>query len=186
MQCRLLRTISTAKILHVFRKYSCQFESARRFIHPMSTEMESTPASSFVFSSENFQRPQLPHNLSIVEVPATPATDEALKGYGYLVRNPDDFTTRDKTFEIVKWPQQGWRALDPDTGDEAGTTEGHFNVKWVGDFYYGENLAVATTNNKYLDGLAVPPEHAVHDAEQCAGDGNTIHLWMSDYHPGKH
>ena len=51
-----------------------------------------------------------------------------------------------------------------------------------GDYYYAENLAVATTANKYLDGLGAMPEHATHDEETCS-DENCIYLWMSDYHP---
>ena len=145
----------------------------------------SEESTSFMFTTENFQAPKLPPHLKIVEVPVVTATDEALKGYGYLVRSVDEYTTSNKKFEIVKWPQPGWRSLDPDTGDEGGTTEGNFKVRWEGDFYYAENLAVATTNNKYLDGLAVPPEHASHDPAQSCGRGNEIHLWMSDYHPGK-
>lgn len=138
----------------------------------------------FVFTSENFQAPKLLAGLTVVDVPVELATEESLKDYGFLVKSPADFTTSAKTFEIVRWPQPGWRRLDPDTGDEAGTTEGHFNVRWEGDFYFAENLAVATTNNKYLDGLASLPEHASIDASCCSGDGNTIYLWMSDYHPG--
>ena len=63
---------------------------------------------------------------------------------------------------LKKWPVSGWRQLDPDTGDEAGTTEGDFEVKWEGDFFYGKNLAVATKNNTYLDGLSALPEEASH------------------------
>lgn len=140
---------------------------------------------SFVFSSQNFQDPKLPPGLSILPVPVVQATEESLRGYGRIVYRPEDFTAANQTFEIVKWPVAGWRQLDPDTGDEAGTTEGNFNVRWEGDFYYAENLAVSTANNKYLDGLAVPPEAASHDVSKCVGDGCTIHLWMSDYHPGK-
>ena len=33
-------------------------------------------------------------------------------------------------------------------------------VHWQGDFYHGKNLAVATSNNVYLDGLSALPEHA--------------------------
>jgi ureidoglycolate lyase len=145
-----------------------------------------TPEEAFVFTSENFQAPNLEKGLKVIDVPVVEATTQSLSGYGHLVRSPDDFTTATKTFEIVRWPTSGWRKLDPDTGDEAGTTEGNFSVRWEGDYYYAENFAVATTNNKYLDGLAVPPEHASRDASRCAGDGNTIHLWMSDYHPGRY
>ena len=42
----------------------------------------------------------------------------------------DEFTVAKKNFEIVTWPQPGWRKLDPNTGDEAGTTEGFFDVHW--------------------------------------------------------
>lgn len=54
---------------------------------------------------------------------------------------------------------------------------------WEGDFFCGKNNAIATTNNTYLDGLAVMPEVASREEKSAAGDGNTIHLWMSDYHP---
>ena len=64
----------------------------------------------------------------------------------------------------------GWRQLDPDTGDEAGTTEGDFEVNWEGDFFYGKNLAVATKNNCYLDGLSARPEEASH-TEPKGGSG---------------
>jgi len=52
-------------------------------------------------------------------------------------------------------PVQGWRQLDPGTGDEAGTTEGSFDVEWKGHFFMGKNNAVATDHNVYLDGLGV-------------------------------
>ena len=55
-------------------------------------------------------------------------------------------------------------------------------MHWRGDFFYGKNLAVATTNNTYLDGLGAMPEVAEHDERACRGDGKHIYLWMSDYH----
>jgi ureidoglycolate lyase len=137
----------------------------------------------FEFTSENFQDPKLPSGLTVLELNTTPATEESLKGYGFLIDHPDVITTSKKNFEIVTWPKQGWRSLDPDTGNEAGTTEGNFKVRWEGDYYFAENLAVSTTNNKYLDGLGVPPEFASREQDKCTGDGNTIYLWMSDYHP---
>ena len=78
-------------------------------------------------------------------------------------------------------PLQGWRQLDPHTGDEAGTTEGDFEVHWQGDFFYGKNLAIASVNNTYLDGLGTVPESASHTDPR--GRGDAIFLWMSDYHP---
>ena len=136
-----------------------------------------------MFTSENFQNPELPSGLDVVDVPLTLATPESLDGYGYVIDDADDFTVEKGTFEIVPWPVSGWRKLDPDTGDEAGTTEGPFEVHWQGDFFYGKNLAIATENNSYLDGLGSIPEEASHDPAAAAGDGSSIYLWMSDYHP---
>lgn len=134
----------------------------------------------FIFSEENFRAPDLPAGLQVLDVKLEEGTDESLKGLGRLVHDPDDFTVEKKTFEIVPWPCKGWRTLDPGTGDEAGTTEGDFEVHWQGDFYYAKNLAIATTNNQYLDGLATLPEHAKHEN---TGKPEFIYLWMSDYHP---
>ena len=147
--------------------------------------------SSFAFTPENFRRPQLSNNLNILDVSVTDATPASLKGYGFLVDHPDDFRVEDKTFEIVKWPVQGWRQLDPLTGDEAGTTEGQFEVEWRGDFFFGRNLAINTPNNVYLDGLGTKnPENATEEGdgigttEEGEGGGqNALYLWMSDYHP---
>ena len=69
--------------------------------------------SSFEFNAENFRDPKLPAGLRVIDIEATPATDESLDGYGYLVHDPNDFTVEKKTFEIVKWPVSGWRLLDP-------------------------------------------------------------------------
>ena len=55
-------------------------------------------------------------------------------------------------------------------------------MEWQGDYFIGKNLAVATTNNTYLDGLGAVPERASRGNADSAGD--VIHLWMSDYHPG--
>ena len=66
---------------------------------------------------------------NIVELPVIDVNDNRdLDGYGYLVDDISSFTVESGNFEIVKWPTAGWRKLDPDTGDEAGTTEGDFEV----------------------------------------------------------
>ena len=141
--------------------------------------------SSFVFNPENFSNPNLPKNLNVIDVPVTLATDESLKGFGKIVHHPDEFTVEKKNFEITPWPVSGWRQLDPGTGDEAGTTEGDFDVEWKGDYFYGHNLAIATENNFYLDGMAKLPELCSHDETNNAmtSDKDSIYLWMSDYHP---
>lgn len=145
----------------------------------------------FYFSPENNLRPKLKNVSNIIDVPLINVKSNAdLKGYGYLVNNIDDFKAEDKTFEIVKWPVSGWRQLDPETGDEAGTTEGCFEVEWKGDYYYAKNLAINTVNNHYLDGLGCSlPEKATHDepgfgaSEKESFYGSCIYLWMTDYHP---
>jgi ureidoglycolate lyase len=128
-------------------------------------------------------RPNLPPGLKVVNVPLKLANDENLSEIGAkLMRGPDDFTVEKGNFEIVKWPVSGWRQLDPNTGDEAGTTEGPFEVRWEGDHYFARNLAINTTNNNYLDGLSALPEKATL-SNPSSGDGEFIYLWMSDYHP---
>jgi len=131
----------------------------------------------FIFSRENFRKPSLPSGLKVIDIPLQQATKDNLKGFGYLVHHVDEFQISKGNFEIIKWPVSGWRSLDPDTGNEAGTTEGHFDVNWKGDFFYGKNLAISTTNNYYLDGLGAHPDLLKDE------DEDIIYLWMSDYHP---
>ena len=54
-----------------------------------------------------------------VEIPLIKATNETLKGYGYLI---DSY--KDSDIEIITWPKQGWREIDEGTGNEGGSTEG--------------------------------------------------------------
>ena len=46
------------------------------------------------------------------ETPVVVATDENLKGYGYFVDDPAACA-----IEIVRWPAQGWRSIDLNSGD---------------------------------------------------------------------
>eukprot|EP00938_MAST-03A_sp_MAST-3A-sp1_P004640 g4640.t1 len=152
----------------------------RRLSHGMKRLM-SSQSEAFVFSPENFQNPELPDNLRVVDVPVCEANEESLDGFGKLVHDPNDFVTGNG-FEIVTWPHTGWRPLDPHTGDEAGTTEGDFEVHWTGDYFMGKNLAIASKNNTYLDGLGTVPENATYE-DGHAQAGDEIYLWMSDHHP---
>ena len=149
--------------LHAGRAYSCC--SGRRLWRASMAAAVASQAAvaeqpAFVFTEDNFRAPKLPANLKVVDVPLVEATDEALEGFGYVLHSADERTVEKKNFEIVQWPAKGWRKCDPGCGDEAGTTEGRFEVRWEGDFFYGKNLAVATTNNTYLDGLGALPEVA--------------------------
>ncbi|CAJ1462236.1 unnamed protein product [Effrenium voratum] len=138
------------------------------------TTASAAPKPGFVFSPENFRRPDLPKGLQVRDLVPEVASDASLAGLGRLVHSPEDFTVKGKTFEIVRWPQPGWRPLDPGTGDEAGTTEGDFEVQWQGDFFYGHNLAIASENNQYLDGLGKVPEEAALEKEADAGAALSI------------
>ena len=93
--------------------------------------MTNVKENEFVFTSDNFRSPNLKKVKNIVELPVIDVVDNRdLEGYGYLVDDVNDFTVESGNFEIVKWPTSGWRKLDPDTGDEAGTTEGDFEVTY--------------------------------------------------------
>src|SRR5258708_33143678 len=53
------------------------------------------------------------------ETPIVLATEASLKGFGRLVDDPKTFP-----IEIVRWPAQGWRPIDLNSGDQGGVTEG--------------------------------------------------------------
>lgn len=105
-------------------------------------------------------------------MPVARATAESLAGYGCLVDRPDDFKV-----QIVRWPAKGWRPVDPDTGDEAGTTEGTFVSEWRGDILYGRNEAVG---GHYILGYGVEPGEARDDHDRSP---ESLFLWHANYHP---
>jgi hypothetical protein len=109
----------------------------------------------------------------LVEAPPVCATPETLKGYGNLVDAFDG-----QKIEIVRWPAQGWRPVDPDTGDEGGTTEGVFEFAWRGDVLYGSNHAV---NDRYLLGWNRRPSDA--SEETVDADRSRVLIWHANYHP---
>ncbi len=123
---------------------------------------------------EEYRAPALPAALRVTEVPAVLATPESLLGYGALIDNP-----RGYPIEIVTWPQPGWRALDPGTGNEGGTTSGEFEVWWDGDVMLGRNHAVAS--NEYLFGWSCDPRSARREQPSC--DRSRVLLWHVNYHP---
>lgn len=120
----------------------------------------------------DYLNPQVPVGLKRVRMPVVDATPAALDGYGRLVDSPDDVRV-----EIVRWPAKGWRPVDPDTGDEAGTKEGTFHSEWKGDILYGRNEAVG---GHYI--LAYAEEPAAAD-ERHARAPDRILLWHANYHP---
>jgi hypothetical protein len=122
-----------------------------------------------VYLFDASEKPSLP----LHEVPLIEATPESLEGYGYLVDHPEDCE-----IEIVRWPAQGWRPVDEDTGDEAGWVEGTFSSTWKGDVLYGINDAVG---GHYVLGWSTDPQSA--QTERQTVPRERVLLWHLNYHP---
>ena len=120
----------------------------------------------------DYLNPDIPADLRRVTMPVVEATPATLEGYGRLV---DDPATCE--IEIVRWPAQGKRPVDPDTGDEGGTTEGTFISEWQGDILFGRNDAVG---GHYI--LAYGDDPATADLTHNR-DPRRILLWHANYHP---
>ena len=80
--------------------------------------------------------------------------------------------------EIVRWPALGWRPIDPNTGDEGGTTEGIFSFWWKGEVLYGRNEAVG---DAYLLGWSRDPAKASETV--TSPDRSRVMIWHVNYHP---
>lgn len=122
--------------------------------------------------ASDYLNPGLQRGLRRVRIPVVVATEESLRGYGTLVADPTA-----QPIEIVRWPAQGWRPVDTDSGDEAGTTKGVFFSEWKGDVLYGRNDAVG---GHYVIGYGTLPEEA---DESHARPPSTLMLWHCNYHP---
>ena len=124
-------------------------------------------------TAPDYLNPGVPRGLRRVHMPLVKATVESLEGYGALVdSDPEQFA-----IEIVRWPAQGWRPVDPDSGDEGGTTQGIFVSQWKGDVLYGSNEAVG---GHYVLGYAVEPDDAREDHDRPPP---SVLLWHANYHP---
>ena len=107
------------------------------------------------------------------ETPLVAATAESLAGYGCLVDDPRNFP-----IEIVRWPAQGWRAIDENSGDQGGVTEGLFEFCWKGETLYARNHAVG---DSYLFGWSNWPEEA--SAERGTKPRERALIWRANSHP---
>lgn len=89
-------------------------------------------------TAPDYLNPIIPHGLPTHQMPLVKATSETLQDYGTVVNNhPESFE-----IEIVRWPAQGWRPVDEDSGNEGGVTKGIFSSAWRGEVLYGHNAAV--------------------------------------------
>jgi hypothetical protein len=120
----------------------------------------------------DYLNPALPAGLRRVSMRVVEASPEALQSYGELVDNPGD-----RTIEIVRWPAQGWRAVDEGTGDQGGIVEGVFVSEWRGDVLFGRNQAVG---GEYILAYADEPTSADLTHRRAP---QRILLWHANYHP---
>jgi hypothetical protein len=120
----------------------------------------------------DYLNPNLPPGLTRITMPVVNATAEVLEGYGLLINDPEECP-----IEIVRWPALGTRPIDPDSGNQGGTTEGVFVSEWRGDILYGRNEAVG---GSYILGYAQPPEVARVDHTDPP---QRVMLWHANYHP---
>jgi len=107
------------------------------------------------------------------EAPVVVADDDNLKGYGCLVDKAETFP-----IEIVRWPAQGWRPVDKNSGDQGGVTEGLFEFWWKGETLYARNNAVG---DSYLFGWSNWPEEAA--TEEPGKPRSRALIWRANYHP---
>lgn len=114
-------------------------------------------------------------SLPVHELPLRRATQENLQGYGALVHDPDACE-----IEIVRWPAQGWRPVDPDTGDQGGTTQGIFEFHWDGPTLRAYNASVVA-QNRYVLGWSCDPQAVA--TQTAAHKREHVLLWHANYHP---
>ena len=101
------------------------------------------------------------------------ATDSSLKGYGCLVEDAQSFP-----IEIVRWPAQGWRPVDANSGDQGGVAEGVFEFWWRGETLYARNNAVG---DSYLFAWSNWPEEAAIEGPPRPREQALV--WRANYHP---
>ena len=106
------------------------------------------------------------------ETPLVRASDQSLRGYGCLVDEPTRFP-----IEIVRWPAQGRRPIDLNSGNQGGVTEGIFEFWWQSDTLYARNNAVG---DSYLFGWSRWPEET---GRLPSLPRERALIWRANYHP---
>jgi ureidoglycolate lyase len=107
------------------------------------------------------------------ETPIMRATEASLKGYGCLVDDPKTFP-----IEIVRWPAQGRRPIDENSGNQGGVVEGLFQFCWKGETLYARNHAVG---DSYLFGWSNWPEVVTTNPSDRLRE--RVLIWRANYHP---
>ena len=142
----------------------------------MHLEQFKKPQKNYKYDSTNIMP-----SFNKVEIPLVNATNENLKGYGYLVDVYDQCK-----IEIVTWPKRGWRDIEEGTGNEGGTTEGPFEAWWEQNILYGRNSAVEhkseyDKDGRYLLGYSSDPDTL--KKNYIKEDPKQIYIWHVNYHP---
>ena len=106
------------------------------------------------------------------ETPLVAASESSLKGYGTLVHSAHGFP-----IEITRWPAQGWRPVDENSGNQGGVTEGVFEFWWKGETLFARNNAVG---DSYLFGWSNWPEEAA--ATGPTSKRERALIWRANYH----
>jgi len=109
----------------------------------------------------------------VFETRVVTASNESLKGLGCLVDEPKTFP-----IEITRWPAEGWRPVEQNSGDQGGVTEGLFEFWWKGETLYARNNAVG---DSYLFGWSNWPEDAASSGPAPSRERALI--WRANYHP---
>jgi len=111
--------------------------------------------------------------ISIVDVPLRRATPDTFAGFGRLVGSFDEAEV-----DIVTWPAQGWRPVEPGTGNQGGVTSGKFEVYRAGDMMHARNHAV---DGHYVTGWFTDPADA--SEQSSPADHSRILVREANYHP---
>ena len=111
-------------------------------------------------------------DVAIHKVPLVKITADNFKDYGYIVT---DFAQAD--VQIITWPAQGHRPIDPGTGRDGGITEGDFDIFRKDNAMYAHNHAV---NGHYITGWFNDPREEYHGESL---DFSAIFTREANYHP---
>ena len=108
----------------------------------------------------------------IHETPLIAASAQSLAGYGRLVHNPREFP-----IEIVPWPAQGWRAIDRNTGNQGGVTEGCSNSNGRARRFTRATMRWATATCS-----AGAPGRRTRSPSRRRNRASAL-IWRANYHP---
>jgi ureidoglycolate lyase len=107
------------------------------------------------------------------EAPVIVATDTTLKGYGCLVHDAKTFPIK-----IVRWPAQGRRPIEQNSGDQGGVDEKLFEYGWKGETLYARHRAVGASQVfNWTNSPNATATRRSNGVRECAL------IWRATYHP---